>query len=105
MENHRRSSSLNLIAYAVQRDVAAEELCKRSMINLEELSSNPGFTVTPKQFNDLWLNASRLTNDPNIGLHLGESLQLAALGIIGQIIQTSRTVEEALMHAASLVHL
>jgi AraC-like DNA-binding protein len=105
MENHRRSSSLNLIAYAVQRDVAAEELCKRSMINLEELSSNPGYTVTPKQFNDLWLNASRLTNDPNVGLHLGESLQLAALGIIGQIIQTSRTVEEALTHAASLVHL
>ena len=34
------------------------------------------------------------------GLHFGESLQLAALGIVGQIIQNSRTVGEALTHAA-----
>jgi AraC-like DNA-binding protein len=36
-------------------------------------------------------------------LHLGESLQLSALGIVGEIIKSSKTVGEAVTHAAALV--
>lgn len=36
-------------------------------------------------------------------MHFGESLQLAALGIVGQIIQTSATISDALTNACALV--
>lgn len=61
--------------------------------------------MTPKQTSDLWLHASRLCNDPLFGLHFGESLQLAALGVVGQIIQASNTVGDALTIANSLSYL
>ncbi len=43
--------------------------------------------------------------DKLFGLHFGESLQLPALGIVGEIIKSSETVGGALTIAASLTHL
>lgn len=93
-----------MIAYAVQRDVDAAQLCKLAGIDLALLKKENSPSVTAQQLQDLWLNASRLTNDPLFGLHFGESLQPAALGTVGQIIQSSATVGEALTHAAALTH-
>ncbi|SEW02304.1 AraC-type DNA-binding protein [Chitinophaga arvensicola] len=94
-----------MIAYAVQRDVNAAQLCKLAGIDLAALRKSHAAPVTAQQLQDLWLNAGRLTNDPLFGLHFGESLQPAALGIVGEIIQSSATVGEALTHAAALTHL
>lgn len=93
-----------MIAYAVQRDVNAAQLCKLAGIDLAMLKKENAPPVTAQQMQDLWLNASRLTNDPLFGLHFGESLQPAALGTVGHIIQSSATVGEALTHAAALTH-
>lgn len=96
---------LSIIAYAVQRDVGAELLCKLSGIDIASLKQDNGARVAVPQLQELWLNASRLTNDPLFGLHLGESMRPAALGVVGQIIQSSATVGEALTHAAALTHM
>lgn len=96
---------LSIIAYAVQRDVNAAQLCKLAGIDLAALKKQHSAPVTAQQLQDLWLNAGRLTNDPLFGLHFGESLQPAALGVVGEIIQSSATVGEALTHAAALTHL
>ncbi|MBS0028597.1 AraC family transcriptional regulator [Chitinophaga sp. 22321] len=96
---------LSMMAYAVQRDVDAAQLCKLSGIDLTALKKKNAAPVTAQQLQDLWLNAGRLTNDPLFGLHFGEALQPAALGIVGEIIQSSATVGEALTHAAALTHL
>ncbi|WP_420149660.1 AraC family transcriptional regulator [Spirosoma sp.] len=95
----------NLLAYAAQRNISPDRLCQLSGINLEAIKQRTNVAVTPKQLNDLWQNASQLSNDPLFGLHFGESMQLAALGIVGQIIQTSKTVGEALTHAADFIQL
>lgn len=95
----------NLLAYAAQRGLSAERLCALSGIDLDALKQRINVPITPKQFNDLWLNASYLSNDPFFGLHFGESMQLAALGIVGQIIQNSQTVGNALTHAADYIQL
>lgn len=105
MEDYQLRFVGNLLGYAVQRDVSPERLCRLSGIDLEILKQPAKASVTSKQVNDLWLNASHLSSDPLFGLHFGESLQLAALGIVGQIIQNSRTVGEALTHAAEFMHL
>ncbi|MDR6570370.1 AraC-type DNA-binding protein [Chitinophaga ginsengisegetis] len=96
---------LSIIAYAVQRDVDAAQLCKLAGIDLAALKKSHTAPVTAQQLQDLWLNAARLTNDPLFGLHFGESLQPAALGVVGEIIRSSATVGEALTHAAALTHL
>ena len=102
MEEQQRQYILSLLAYVVQRGVAAKHICRLSNIDLDRLKKGPS-KLSSKQFDDLWINASRLCNDPLIGLHFGESLQLAALGVVGEIIKTSETVGQAIAVAASFV--
>jgi len=90
------------MAYAAQRDIPLEKLCRLSGIGLEALTSGGPVEISRKQFNDLWLNACHLSGDPLFGLHLGESLQLAALGIVGEIVKSSTTVGEGVGHAVAL---
>jgi AraC-like DNA-binding protein len=105
MEEYKRQFVLNLLAYAVQRDVSPVELCRLSAIDLPALKKGNFGPITSKQMNDVWLNAIHLTKDLAFGLHFGESLQLSALGVVGQIIQSSKTVGEALTQAAQAIHL
>ncbi|ASK29667.1 AraC family transcriptional regulator [Chryseobacterium sp. T16E-39] len=103
MENQSKIFSSKLISYAVQRDVSADQLMLASNITLKELTDLKT-PLSDKQIDDLWLNAISMTKDSIFGLHLGESLQLQALGIVGEIIKTSKTVGEALTNAAPFVH-
>jgi AraC-like DNA-binding protein len=105
MEEYKRQFLLNVLAYAVQRDVSPVELCRLAGLDLAALKKGIVGPGTSKQINDLWLNAIHITKDRAFGLHFGESLQLSALGVVGQIIQSSRTVGEALTQAAQAIHL
>ncbi len=101
MEEQQKQFVLSLLAYAVQRGVSAKQLCQLCNIDLESLRKKFGEAITKKQVNDLWKNVSHLCNDPLFGLHFGESLQLAALGAVGEIIKSSETVGQAITIAAS----
>jgi len=105
MENQKNRFVLSMLAYAAQRDISVKQLCELSNIDLKALKAGTHAAVTEKQMADLWLNASHLCNDSLLGLHFGESLQLAALGIVGEIIKSSSTVGEALTQATALIHL
>jgi AraC-like DNA-binding protein len=105
MDEYKKQFVLNMLAYAVQREVSPEQLCSLSRVDLRALRSPEGVGPGTKQMSDLWLNAAQLTHDPLFGLHFGESLQLAALGVVGQIIQASKTVGEALTYAAGSIQL
>lgn len=93
------------MAYASKRDVDPTLACLHSGVELQTLSNSPNGNIPPEKVESLWKNLVRLSNDPLFGLHFGESMQLAALGIIGQIIQTSRNVGEALTAAGTLIGL
>lgn len=101
MEEQQRSFVLSMLGYAAQRGVSAERICSVSGIDLKQLMRGP-IPLSRKQFQNLWLNAIHLCDDPLFGLHFGESLQLAALGIVGEIIKSSETVGQAMKIAASL---
>lgn len=105
MEDQQKRMALSLLAYAAQRDVQPQQLCKLAGIQLEELKKTSGENLSAAQMNNLWTNAGQLTNDPLFGLHFGESVQIAALGMVGEIIKSSSTVGEAITHAAALSHL
>jgi len=105
MSNHRQLFILNLLAYAAQRDVSPEQLCSLAGLDLRALQKKGNFQPGSKQINDLWLNASHLSNDKLFGLHFGESMQLTALGVVGDIIKSSSTVGEAVTISCQLTHL
>ncbi|MEO5980641.1 MAG: AraC family transcriptional regulator ligand-binding domain-containing protein [Chryseolinea sp.] len=94
-----------LLAYAVQRDIPADQLCRSASIDLETLRSGRELDISPKQINDLWLNVGHLSQDTFFGLHLGESMQLTALGIVGELIKTSRSIGEGVTNAAAFGNL
>lgn len=103
METPANNFIIGLLAYAAQRDLAPEQLCKLVDIDPAWLRAANKRPLTEKQINDLWLNVLHLSRDAQFGLHLGESLQLAALGIVGEIIKSSNTVGEAVTNAAAMV--
>jgi AraC-like DNA-binding protein len=105
IEEQQKRFILSLLAYAVQRGISAQQLCKLSNIDLAALKKKGPIAISDKQRDDLWLNASHLSGDLLFGLHFGESMQLSALGIVGEIIKTSSTIGEALTHAAAMIPL
>lgn len=105
MEDYKKKFVLSILAYTVQRNISPTQLCINSGIDFKFLTNNLHPTVNEKQLNNLWKNASHLTGDPLFGLHFGTSLQLSALGIIGQIIQMSNTVGEALQNGSEMIRL
>jgi AraC-like DNA-binding protein len=105
VNDQQKQFILAFMAYAAQRDISLEKLCRLSGIDLEVLTSGGAVGISRKQFNDLWLNACQLSGDPLFGLHLGESLQLAALGAVGEIVKSSTTVGQGVEHAVALTPL
>jgi AraC-like DNA-binding protein len=94
-----------LLAYTTQRDIAPERLCELADIDPKWIVSKDRSLLTAKQLDDLWANAVYLTKDPDLGLHFGESIQLAALGIVGELIKSSSTIGAAVTVAAELGHM
>ena len=90
-----------MLSYAVQRGVDVADLCKAAGIDLADLKSGDDSELAYSTVEGIWRNAQRLCDDPLFGLHFGESLQLAALGAVGEIIKSSETVGQALTLAAS----
>ncbi|GAB3777152.1 AraC family transcriptional regulator [Spirosoma horti] len=105
MQDYQKQLALSLLAYAVQKNTSLEDLCSSSGLILNELKRENGVSPASQQINSLWLNATRLSNDPLFGLHFGESMQVTALGVVGELIRHSRTIGEALTHAASFSQL
>ena len=94
---------LNLLRMAQKQGVDTQRLCSLSGLKLEDLKAGklPDLSIV----NRLWLNAIKLTEDLYLGLHIGEEGGLASLGIVGQLIQTSATIEEAVNHTCEFVNL
>jgi AraC-like DNA-binding protein len=105
MQNFQKQLILALLGYAVKRNLDPDQICRLSGIDNKLLIPNKRSIVSPQQFESLWKNLTHLSNDPLFGLHFGESMQLAALGVVGQVIQTSSNVKDALINAGGLVGL
>ncbi|HEY8512690.1 MAG TPA: AraC family transcriptional regulator ligand-binding domain-containing protein [Cyclobacteriaceae bacterium] len=103
--NLGRQFTLAMLAYASTRDLDAAVVAKRSGLDLDAIRDNPDASISAAQNESLWRDLVTTSNDPLFGLHLAESMQLAALGVVGQIIQTSRNVQDALTQAGALVPL
>ncbi|MEP6738682.1 MAG: hypothetical protein ABJA70_24375 [Chryseolinea sp.] len=71
MNDYRKQFALTLLAYAVQRDISADQLCRLANIDIEALKTGCEPDISSKQINDLWLNVVHLSHDVCFGLRLG----------------------------------
>ncbi|HEY9048018.1 MAG TPA: AraC family transcriptional regulator ligand-binding domain-containing protein [Ohtaekwangia sp.] len=102
MEEQQKRFVQSMLAYAAQRGISVPQLCRLAGIDFDAVKRNDPVTITSRHIEALWIQAIQLSDDALFGLHFGESLQLGALGIAGEIIRYSHTVGEALIQAAAL---
>lgn len=105
MENPQNNLTLALLAYLAQRGLPIDKICQLAGIDQSWITAKNRLPLSNKQLDDLWANSIHWSGDPELGLHFGESLQLSALGIVGELIKTSATVGQAVETAATLGHL
>lgn len=103
--NYKRIFLQALFLFCQQQNIDIEKLASISGFKIEDLFSAKSFSIDHNQLEVLWRNLIQNTGDELIGLRFGATMQIAALDAVGQIIQTSNTVKDALQQAASLIHL
>jgi AraC-like DNA-binding protein len=83
-----------LVRLAVAKGARADELWARSGIGPAELDDQDNRVPMPK-YVALMRAAKELTNDPALGLHYGEAVDLGEVSITGLIANASETVGDA----------
>ena len=94
----------NIIQFASQQGADRRVLLDLVDSDLEGLMEE-SLMYPAAIYNQVIEKAVELTGDDCLGLHLGESLSLSAAGLIVQIAQSSRTVEEALYYLVEFANL
>lgn len=96
---HHRTARVSLIRdlfyYAQSKGIEKEALSAQAGIPLSAFDDPEG-KIPFHQINAAWEQASKLTNDPMIGLHLGETYEVSSLGIVGYLLFNSKTLSEAM---------
>ncbi|HEY0742451.1 MAG TPA: AraC family transcriptional regulator ligand-binding domain-containing protein [Chryseosolibacter sp.] len=105
MTDQQRQLLLAFCGYAALRDLPIHELASRAAIDIDKVLNSANHSVSRDQVYQLIRFTADASGDQHFGMHFGESLQLGALGVVGEIIKSSTTVGEAIQVAASLTPL
>ena len=95
---------LNVAYFAAQQGAELVPLIKLSGMS-ETALCDETCMVNEEVYSAVTEEAIRQTKDELFGLHLGESLNLSAAGLIVQIVQTSETVKQALEYCCQFYNL
>lgn len=103
--NYRRTFLQALFLFCEDRNTDTAIIATQSGFSLRKLNAEEPFDFTNEQFEAVWKNLVLSSKDELLGLRFGATMQIAALNLIGQIIQTSQTIRDALHHVCSFIHL
>jgi AraC-like DNA-binding protein len=94
---HAQMPILRDIIYgAVSRGADLNEVCQALEIDPKHLTESERL-VPFKPAAEVWDVTLQHTQDPLLGLHLGEEIGLGVLGILGYLMQSCRTLQEAVV--------
>lgn len=80
---------------AVSRGANFQQLCEK--IGMHPYDLNDAERLVPlDDLIPLWTYAVEMTNDPLLGLHMGEEINLSAFGMLGYLMQSCPNMGEAL---------
>lgn len=85
----------SLLDLAIKRQINVEKIFKKADID-PSIIGQSGTYLTFQQMVDLFNAAYDIVDDPAFGLYLGESIQYHSLDLVGQLIATSKDLQEAL---------
>ncbi len=95
---------LSLIHFAGRQGADIRPLIQASGQTEEELCRESS-VLEAENYNAVAVGAAEATGDPFFGLHLGESMNMTAAGLVAQITQTSETILQALQYACDFAQL
>jgi AraC-like DNA-binding protein len=84
-----------MLDYLGRRGVVVEEVARAIALDVAALAA-PDRRVPGSIVERLWDEAERRTQDPHVGLHMGESYSPGALDILGYVVLSCRTAGDAL---------
>lgn len=85
----------DIVQYAVAQGVAAPKLYRAAQISPSWLD-DPDRQVGSEVLQKLWREAVIQTGDRDLGLHIGEAFDLAAIGIVGYVLLNCKTYGQVL---------
>jgi AraC-like DNA-binding protein len=89
-------SSFNLILYTAQQKGAEYDLLCQKVGLTPAMLQNPDARLPITQVQKLWKEAIDMTGDPHLALHLGESINTVAVGILAYVMMHCPTLGKAL---------
>lgn len=95
---------LNMISFAARQGLDPEPLIQLTGQSKADLGREDS-VVANEVYNAVCERAVAGSKDPFFGLHMGESMNLSAAGLIAQISQTSETVRQALEFCCQFANL
>jgi len=90
---------IDFLGFLGRRGLDAERVCRAAQIDPDSVSE-PNSRVPASAMERLWAAGERLTGDADLGLHSAESYNPGALGIVGYVILSCASAEEALVRLA-----
>ena len=90
---------IDFLGFLGRRGLDAETVCRAAQID-PDLVSEPNSRVPASAMERLWAAGERLTGDADLGLHSAESYNPGALGIVGYVILSCASADEALERLA-----
>jgi AraC-like DNA-binding protein len=84
-----------IVQYATKCGVDADRLCQTVGIE-PSLLTMPDKQIPGTLHGAMWREAVKQTGDEDLGLHIGEAFNLAALGIVGYVLMNCQTFEQVL---------
>ncbi|MEC4812437.1 MAG: AraC family transcriptional regulator [Scytonema sp. PMC 1069.18] len=97
MEDARFSVAIvrDIVQYVAEQGIEINRLYTTANINPTWLD-NPDRQVSGEVLKYLWTEALRQTGDHHLGLHIGESFNLSAIGIVGYVLLNCQTYGQVL---------
>ena len=90
---------IDFIGFLGRRGLATDTVCQAAQIDPAWVD-DPNSRVPARAMERLWATAERLTGDADLGLHSAETYNPGALSIVGYVILSCRTAEDALERLA-----
>ncbi len=85
----------DIVQYAVAQGISAPDLYRAAQIDPSWLE-DPDRQVGGEVLKNLWREAVLQTGDRDLGLHIGEAFDLAAIGIVGYVLLNCKTYGQVL---------
>lgn len=98
-------SLLKILLFAESRGADAAMICEQSGFTIHELERDTPIDAPYEKLENLWRSATSLTDDPLLGLHMGEFYGLTGMEVVGNILQNSPTIGDGIVNANQYLNL